>query len=99
MDEALLSRYLHLFHSENLSTTVLSRLLRKFGQLTTVMNESDDDLLSAGLVSKQLLTLRSISNKPRDELVDLDLKWQERSNHYIVCFESHLYPSLLRKIY
>jgi len=99
MDEALLSRYLHLFHSENLSTTVLSRLLRKFGQLTTVMNESDDDLLSAGLVSKQLLTLRSISNKPRDELVDLDLKWQERSNHYIVCFESHLYPSLLRQIY
>ncbi len=99
MDEATLSIYLRLFHSDNFSMPLLGVLLRKFGQLSSLLKETDEDLLSIGLVSKQILTLRSSEDNTIDRLIEQDLKWADATAHHIVCYESPFYPPLLKQIH
>ncbi len=99
MDTSFLTRYLYLFHCESVSTVIFSRLLHEFGSIANLTTQLEKTLLAAGLPTTSVSAiLKLTADSSTQSNIDNDLDWSARPNHSIVCYESELYPPLLREI-
>jgi DNA processing protein len=99
MDDALLANYLRLYHSPEIGPSLLAKLLRKFGDLSAIINEQKQSLGAIGLNSKQSLTIKTPQKENIADKVNKDMDWLHDTHHHIVTYQSPLYPPLLREIY
>jgi DNA processing protein len=99
MTETLATIYLKLFHQHSIARARVIQLIKHFQCVKTLLSADCDTLLGLGLKDAQIEALREIARGDRSNAqLTKDLAWLSEDGHHLVCFESELYPSLLREI-
>jgi len=94
-----LQEYLFLSHYSSLSEQKFSKLLSVFGDLTSILSSTSQELVSQG-VNPGLLgefnSARRMANCNSD--VQKALEWSAKDGNFIVCYEDSRYPQRLKEI-
>lgn len=99
MDPAICRYYLRLIHSKKIPIPDFSRLLREFGSVRALRAQSESALQNLGLSDGQVEFLLSSTGTSKGmQQVDAAQEWSNSRDKHLLCFESELYPSLLREI-
>lgn len=99
MDSATSQYYLRLIESQDISVPVFSRLLKELGSAKTLMEQPASQYHKLGFNDAQIALLKNAtSNTAFQRSTEAALEWASKDRSYLVCYESHYYPSLLREI-
>jgi DNA processing protein len=94
-----LQEYLFLSHYSTLSDQKFSKLLSVFGDLTSILGSTSQELVSQG-VNPGLLgefnRARRMANSNSE--VQKALDWSAKEGNFIVCYEDSRYPQRLKEI-
>lgn len=91
--------YLRLIDSKKIPIPVISKLLREFGSAKMLMELPPLQFQGLGFDNTQIGLLRGAGgNDDRHRSAQEALEWVDKERNYLVCYESHHYPSLLREI-
>jgi len=94
-----LQEYLFLSHYSSLSEQKFSKLLSVFGDLTSILSSTSQELVSQG-VNPGLLgefnSARRMANCNSE--VQKALEWSAKDGNFIVCYEDSRYPQRLKEI-
>ena len=89
-----LADWVTLWRVPGIGAVTFHTLLEQFGTPGEILKASASQLKSAGLKPAIIADLK----RPNEERVDLDLRWQQESNHHIVTLKDEDYPPKLREI-
>lgn len=78
----------------NVGPRTIAKLLRRWPDAEKIFNLSRKDLLHAGVPERLANVLVSV--KP--EVIDVDMRWQEKHNHTLLTWFDAAYPVLLKEI-
>lgn len=99
MDFATCLYYLRLTESQEIPVPVFSQLLKEFGSAKTITELPGSKLEKLGFNKAQINVLKNNNNKAVcQRSIEAAVTWAGKDRHYLVCFESQHYPSLLREI-
>lgn len=99
METSTLQGYLFLCHFSTFPELKLSRLLKTFGNLDSMLTASNKEMEAFGVsgsVQKQLQNIHATAaNHPE---IEQALEWNEQENCTLICYEDVRYPRLLKEI-
>ena len=97
MEAPIIAAYLRLYHCPGISHLQFSRLLKQAGNISVILDQSDEWLQSAGMDPGQISLLRrSQGCVSMESKIEEDLCWQQSQGNAIGGYESPDYPPLLR---
>ncbi|MFT4671718.1 MAG: DNA processing protein, partial [Pseudohongiellaceae bacterium] len=94
-----LQEYLFLSHYSSLSEQKFSKLLSVFGDLTSILSSTSEELVSQGVnpgLLNELNSARRMANG--NTKVQKALEWSAKDGNFIVCYEDSRYPQRLKEI-
>jgi DNA processing protein len=94
-----LQEYLFLSHYSSLSEQKFSKLLSVFGDLTSILSSTSEELVSQGVNPGLLIELNSARRMANGNTkVQKALEWSAKDGNFIVCYEDSRYPQRLKEI-
>jgi len=97
MEATITAAYLRLYHCKGIGQLQFSRLLKQAGNISALLDSSDEWLQSLLMNPGQISLLRrSQGSASMESKLEEDLCWQQSQGNAIVGYESADYPPLLR---